>query len=107
MSKTYLSEEIRKTIDAERERLFSSYAVGRPTNWSVDQQTRDIICISVWLREEMTLIGLDELGRKTQEGVFNRYSRSTEDLFGLAAEIMNDVVVNNIDRDRKTHRRWG
>ena len=57
--------------------------------------------------EEMTRLGLDELGRKTQEHQFNRYSRSTESLFGLAADIMNDTVAGRIDRDRTPHHRWG
>jgi hypothetical protein len=28
-------------------------------------------------------------------------------LFELAAQVMNDAINDNIDRDRKTHRRWG
>lgn len=63
--------------------------------------------MSVWLREELTRIGLDELGRKTQENVFYRYARQDTDLFALAAEVMNDAVAGNIDRNRKTHHRWG
>lgn len=81
--------------------------IAKPANWACDQQTRDFVCLSIWLREELTRIGIDELGRKTQEAQFNRYSRSTDDLFGLAAGIMNDAVAGEIDRDRKTHRRWG
>lgn len=103
----YTAESIRKEIDANREKLFASYAVGRGPNWVVDQQTKDIICLSVWIREELMHLGIDELGRKIQEGEFNRYSRSDPDLFVLAAEVMNNAVNGNIDRNRKTHRRWG
>ena len=40
-------------------------------------------------------------------GEYNRCSRSEEDLFALAARIMDDVVNDRIDRNRKAHRRWG
>jgi hypothetical protein len=103
----YTGEGIRELVGAGRERLFASYAVGRSPNWVCDVRTRDVVCLSVWLREELTSIGLDELGRKTLEGEFNRYSRSDDDLFELAADIMNKALSNDIDRDRKTHRRWG
>lgn len=103
----YTAESIRASIEADRERLFSSYAVGRPANWTVDQATKDMVCLSVWIREELTRLGIDELGRKTQEGEFNRYVRSDPDPFVLAAEVMNNAEAGNIDRYRKTHRRWG
>jgi len=104
---SYSAAQIRRDVHADQERLFASWAVGRPVGWVCDQRTKDLVCLSLWLREEMTRLGLDELGRKTQEGVFHRYSRSDLDLFELAAGVMNDAVAGNIDRDRRTHRRWG
>jgi hypothetical protein len=104
---SYTGASVREQVEADRERLFASYAVGRHANWTCDVRTRDTVCLSVWLREELTRIGLDELGRKTLEGEFNRYSRSDDDLFDLAAGIMNKALKDDIDRDRKTHRRWG
>lgn len=103
----YLATEIRRLVELDRERLFASYAVGRHPNWTYDVRTRDTVCLSLWLREELTRIGIDDLGRKTLEGEFNRYSRSDDDLFELAAGIMNKALADDIDRDRKTHRRWG
>ena len=103
----YTPDHIKKQIEDDRERLFASYAVGRSEGWSVDQQTKDIICISVWMREELIKLEIDELGRKTQEAEFNRYSRSEHNLFELAAVVMNNALSGNIDRNRKTHRRWG
>lgn len=103
----YSAESVRTIIEENRIRLFESYAVGRPPNWNVDQRTKDIVCISVWLMEELQRIGVDDLGRITQQGVFNRHSRSDLDIFELAAQVMNDAAVDNIDRYRKTHRRWG
>lgn len=104
---TYTGEDILACVEADRERLFASYAYGRPPGWACDQRTKDIICISLWLREELTRVGIDEQGRKTQEGEFNRYGRSDGDLFALAANVMNNAVAGDIDRNRRTHRRWG
>lgn len=103
----YTADSIREKVSADFERLFSSYAVGRSPNWVCDQQTKDIVSISVWMREELTRIGLDDLGRRTQENAFNRFSRSDKDLFELAAQLMNDALDDNIDRFRRPHRRWG
>lgn len=103
----YTAKGIKAMVESERGRLFASYAEGRPPNWVCDQQTKDIVCLSVWLREELTRLGIDELGRKIQEGEFNRYSRSDPDLFVLAAEVMNNALANRIDRNRRPHRRWG
>ncbi len=103
----YTAYEVKVAVDSDRVRLFGSYEVGRPSGWACDQRTKDLVCLSLWLREELTRIGLDELGRKTLEGEFNRYGRSDGDLFELAAGIMNKALVDDIDRTRKTHRRWG
>jgi hypothetical protein len=100
-------EVLRILIEIERPRLFASYAEGRSPRWTCDQRTKDTVCLSVWLREELERLDIDELGRKVQEGEFYRYARSDEDLFELAATILNNAVTGNIDRDRRTHRRWG
>lgn len=103
----YDKESVKTDIEQKRERLLSSFVANRPQNWSCDSRTKELISISTWLREEMLLLSLDELGRKTQEGEFNRISRSVEDLYDLAANIMNDVLSDNINRNRRPHRRWG
>jgi len=87
--------------------LFASYAANRPENWAVNQRTHDLICISVWMREELTAMQLDDVGRKVQEDQFNRMSRTLDDVFELAARIMNDTLEDKIDRNRRPHRRWG
>ena len=63
--------------------------------------------MGLWLGEEMTRKGVDDLGMRVQLATFNRHSRSDEDLFDLAARIMNDTLSENFDRNRRTHRRWG
>ena len=50
---------------------------------------------------------LDDVGRKVQEDQFNRMSRTLDDVFELAARIMNDTLEDKIDRNRRPHRRWG
>lgn len=104
---TYTRDQIQAQIVSDETRLFASYSSNRPANWTVDTQTKNTVCLSVWMREELTRIGVDEQGRKVQENAFNRHSRSDPDLFALAADLMNDAVSGNIDRDRIPHRRWG
>lgn len=104
---SYTSEKICTLVDTNRERLFASYAAGRSKNWSTDQRTRDLVCIGNWMTEEMTRLNLDDKGRVAQQLAFNRASRSAEDLFALASQLMNDVLENKIDRNRIPHRRWG
>lgn len=106
----YNREGVRAAIEADRERLFSSYATGRPATWVCDQWTKDFVCLSIWLREELLkVLGPDDVaGRKAEENEFYRVSRRPgEDLFELAAAIMNDSVAGNIDRERTPHKRWG
>ena len=103
----YTPIDIKQWVFESHERLFSSYSVGRPANWNCDARTRELVSLSVWLNEEMQLLSLDDAGRKAQLYQFNRRSRSEENLYDLAASIMNEVVEGTIDRDRKPHRRWG
>lgn len=103
----YSAANIKAIVEPRIDKLFEKWAVGRPDNWICDIRTKYIVCIGYWLNEEMIKLKFDDLGRITQLGQFNRYSRSDEDSWELAAKIMNDVLDNKIERNRKTHRRWG
>lgn len=103
----YTPTAIREAVLNDIPRLFAPYSEGRGPNWSTDTRTKEVLCLTQWLREEMTRLNLDDLGRITQEGEFNRVSRSCPDVFEAAAEVMNAVVEDRIDRYRKPHRRWG
>jgi hypothetical protein len=104
----YTLEQIKSIIENNQSRLFFSYSSGRPDNWSCDTRTREIICISVWLNEELSLIQIDDAARIAQISKFNRLSRSYHDVYALALEVINDAVNdNNVDRNRIGHRRWG
>lgn len=103
----YTASSVKESVDANREHLMGAWALGRPENWSCNQQMKDLICIGNWLDEEMRRLWLDDLGRIMQTQQFNRRSRSEHDLWELAAFIMNEVIDNKIDRQRKPLRRWG
>jgi len=107
MTESYTAAAIAAQVEQHQTRLFSSYSIGRPANWSCDTRTRNLVCIGNWLQEEMLRLGLDDLGRRTMLGEYNRCSRSEDDLFSLAARIMEDIVNDRIDRNRRPHRRWG
>lgn len=101
------SDDIFSVIDKNRQTLFESYKVGRQEGWSCDSRTKDAICIEVWMRQELTSLHLHEHECRTAIDIFNRFARSEEDLFGLAAQIMNDATSRKINVYRRGHRRWG
>ena len=103
----YTSESVKLAVEADRERLFAPHAVGRPATWRPDPRTRDLVCIGYWLREELRRMGASEDDRRTQEWYYNRWSRSVEDLFALAAETLNTVLDERVERGRVPHHRWG
>lgn len=103
----YTVDAVKAAVEANRERLLASYVAGRPETWRCDRRTGDFLAISGWLNEELARVGIDDLGRRTQTNQFNRFSRSIDDLWTLATRIMNDALVDNIDRTRVPHKRWG
>lgn len=107
MNVRYTAESVRSVVIPQVDRLFAFWAEGRPANWSCDTRTRELITLGKWLDEELTRIGIDDLGRRTQTSLYNRESRSRDDLYGLVASIMNDALDDKIDRFRRPHRRWG
>lgn len=107
MNPSYDSATVRAQVEGDIDRLFAPWALGRPENWKPDPTTKLVIALGYWLDAELRSLDIDDEGRKIQLLHFNRWSRSVDDLFGLAAETMNDAVAGRIDRDRKPHRRWG
>lgn len=89
------------------DRLFAPWAVGRPENWIPDPRTKDLICIGYWINEELIEIGVNEIDRRTQNSFYNRWSRSEEDLFELAAKTLNMALDGQIEQNRVPLRRWG
>ncbi len=107
MTERYTPEGIRESIDLEIDVWFGSYSANRPETWTCSQGVKDCVCIASWMRAELTWLGLNDADVKTMGARFNRESRSSIDLFTIAAEIMNDALDGNIPQDRKPHRRWG
>ena len=103
----YTADIIRLAVDSNIDTLFASYSVGRPVNWTVDVRTKDLVCLAVWLQNELAAIGLSDADRRTQQLKFNRESRSDLDLFECAANIMNEALDGNVEQNRKMHHRWG
>lgn len=103
----YTRESVFLEIESDRESLFAHWSRGRPSNWSCDPRTRDLICTAEWLKRKLRSLVPDEIGRHVLESQFHRFSRSEDDLFSLAARIVNDAADDKIDRDRRPHRRWG
>ncbi len=96
----YTEGEVRQRVQADSARLFSSYTVGRPKGWATDDRTKELVCLSIWLREELLARGVDGEARIRQEWLFNRKSRAEENLFELAARIMNDTIDGKLDAYR-------
>lgn len=52
------------------------------------------MCIGNWLSEELTANGVSDEARRKVQALYNRKSRAMEDLFDLAAKIMNKEPVD-------------
>ena len=103
----YSPEMVREALEPHRERLFASYSANRPPGWSTDLRTKDMVCLGHWLTEELQRLEVSEVDRRTQQAFFNRWCRSDEDLFDLAARTLNAVLDGEVEQDRKPHHRWG
>jgi hypothetical protein len=104
---TYTARDIKDVVNNDTVRLFAPWAVGRPEGWQPDSRTKDIVCVAAWMDEELRRLHIDDEGRKIQLWYFNRWTRSVDDVFEVAAEAMNAAVEDRIDRQRNPHKRWG
>ena len=107
MIERFTAEKVRAAVDSDRERLFAPYIMGRSANWACDPRTKDLVCIGYWLQEQLALICANDDDRRTQQWFYNRWSRSDDDLFELAARTLNTVLDGNVEQNRVPHRRWG
>lgn len=106
MAERYTAQAVRTAVEADIDRLFAPWLVGRPENYSPGPDLKLLVSLGYWLDEELRRLGCDDLDRKTQTWKYNRHSR-TYDIWETAAECLNDVLDGTVDRDRKPHRRWG
>jgi len=101
----YTAERIKADVEANVERLFAPWALGRSENWKPDPATKSLIALGYWVDEELARFCSDE-DRRTQIQAYNRLSR-TYDIYEIAADILNAARQGNIEKNRRGHRRWG
>lgn len=99
-------EAVRAAVEADLDRLFAPWMVGRPPNYSPDRATKHLVSLGFWLDEELRKLGCNDADRKTQLGKYHRLSR-TYDIWQVAAECLNDVLDGLVEQGRVPHRRWG
>ena len=102
----YEPHRIKEAVEADIERLFAPWLVGRPETYVCDSATKYLISLGYWLDEELRRLGVNEVDRKTQQRKYNRLSR-TYDVWETAAECLNDVLDGTVEQGGKRHRRWG
>jgi hypothetical protein len=103
----YTADEVRAEVEKDRVRLFADYGAGRSPTWACDPRTKDLICIGNWIVEQLVALGCNEADRRTQMHFYNRWARSDDDLFDLAARALNAVLDGDVEQNRVPHRRWG
>jgi hypothetical protein len=90
-------QDVEVSVEGEATRLFAPWTVGRQEGWTCDPRTKNLVVIGLWLREELTAMGLSEADRKAQEWYFDRKARAEDDLFALAALTLNNALEGKID----------
>ena len=102
----YQPTSVQAVVEADIERLFAPWLVGRPPNYSPDPATRRLVALGYWLDEELRRLSVGDVDRRTQLAKYNRLSR-TYDVWHVATECLNDVVDGTVEQGRIAHRRWG
>lgn len=102
---TFTPEKIHELVDADIERLFAHWLIGRSENYSTDSMTKNVVAIGKWLDEELKKVCSDA-DRITQCNKFNRLCR-TYDIWESAAECINEALEGRVIQNRIPHRRWG
>jgi hypothetical protein len=94
----YTSESVKVSLAAKEDAYFAKLAIGQPPTWKCDQRTKDIFCLYQWLIDELTAVKCTDEDRRHMQWYFNRKSRAEDDLFSLAAKVMNDTLDGKIDQ---------
>jgi len=106
MPERYTAQAIRAAVEADLDRLFAPWLVGRSETYAADPGTKNLISLGYWLTEELEKVCANDADRRTQAWKYNRLSR-TYDIWETAAECLNDVLDGNVEQNRRGHRRWG
>ncbi len=107
MAERYTAPAVRARVEADIERLFAPWAVGRAENWKPDPATKSLIALGYWLTEELGKVCKNDDDRRLLQSKYNRLSR-TYDIWESAAECLNNAVDDQIPQ-YQSHRakRWG
>ena len=98
--KPYTAETVQASLAIKVDTYFARLSVGQPPTWKCDQRTKELFCIYAWLMDELTLLQCAEDDRRAMQWYFNRKSRAEDDLFALAAKVMNKFISGDIDKYR-------
>lgn len=101
----WTAEAIQAAVNADIDRLFAPWAVGRPETWKPDPATKTLVAVGYWLREELEKT-CNEADTRTQLWKYNRFSR-TYNVWQTAADVLNEALEGDIEQNRRGHRRWG
>ena len=102
----YTAQAVKARVEADVDRLFAPWRVGRPDTWIPDPATKMLVSLGYWLNEELAKVCTNEVDRRTQLAKYNRDSR-TYDIWETACDCLNDVLNDNVEQNRRGHRRWG
>jgi hypothetical protein len=94
----YTAESVRQSLQPKWDTYYAALAVGQSPTWICDQRTKELWCLARWLMDELKALGCPEEDSKAQQRFFNRKSRATDELYGLAAITINGFLTGNIDK---------
>lgn len=72
----YTAQAVRTCVEADVDRLFAPWRVGRPDTWIPDPATKMLVSLGYWLNEELTRVCDNEADVRTQLWKYNRESRT-------------------------------
>jgi hypothetical protein len=85
-------EKIKEGLERERPEFLASLYEGQPKNWSPNPRTADIYCLGAWLRRRLSEMPITPERQIQLVWYFNRILRAEDDLFSVAAHVMEIAV---------------
>lgn len=95
---SYTSDSVKEYVVSKWDDYYAKLAVGQSPTWKCDERTALLFCISQWLMEEMTNLGVKDEDRRKQLWFFNRKARAENDLYALATLTINMALSGDIDQ---------
>lgn len=92
-SERYNAQAVRAALESKRPLYEAKWAQGQPEGWIPSPRSMDIWCLSQWLLE--MLAGLSTGERIHRLSYFNRKARAEEDLYEIAARVLNNELTGD------------